>query len=245
MIENQHSNLVLLVEGDTEQYLYESWLRHRHPELTRVPLVADLEHSNYVLVNGKGYPQYMRNLASLLLDIDKHPGRVSEFWICVDSEEETYEGRYQYLLNAVSTNRDQIGIKKSNPSLTCRIIVQHCCVETWLLGNAGFLRQGPQGRDLIEFKRFFDVSTQDPEEMGTFPGYITRASSHQAYLKAMFRERGQSYSKQHPAAAREANYLDALEQRCRTTPHLRSLRELFAGMSASVWRKMWVGGLDG
>lgn len=229
---NRSPNLVLLVEGDTEKQLYEAWLGHRVPALTRVPLIADLHSANYVLVNGKGYPQFLRILVALLRDIHTYPGRVTEFWICVDSEEEMYEGRYQYLTNILDGHRNELGISGSNPLLTCRIIVQHCCMETWLLGNAGFLRQGPQGRDLVEFKRFFDVSTQDPEEMRTFPGYITRASFHEAYLKAMFRERGHSYSKQHPGVAREANYLDALEQRCRTTQHLHSLNVLFAGLGA-------------
>jgi hypothetical protein len=228
---NQNLNLVLLVEGDTEQHLYASWLHHRVPGLTRVPLVVDLLRANYVLINGKG-SQLLRNLAGLLRDIHEYPGRVTEFWVCVDSEEETYESRLHYLTDFLNQIRNEIDIEKSNPELICRIIVQHCCIETWLLGHAGFLRQGPQGRDLVEFKRFFDISTQDPEAMGTFPGYITRASSHEAYLKAMFRERGHSYSKQHPGVAREANYLDALEQRCRTTQHLRSLSVLFAGMAA-------------
>lgn len=228
---SQRSNLVLLVEGDTEQYLYESWLRHRVPSLIRVPLIADLQHENYVLVNGKGYPRFLRNMEDLLRDIHSYPGRVSEFWICVDTEEDTYEGRFQYLTGILNQRCKEFGIADSNPFLSCRVIIQHCCIETWLLGHAGFLRQGPQGRDLVEFKRFFDISAQDPEQMGTFPGYITRASFHEAYLKAMFRERGHSYSKQHPSVAREANYLDDLEQRCRTTQHLRSLSVLFASLS--------------
>jgi hypothetical protein len=232
MSEGQPVNLLLLVEGDTEARLYESWLRHRAPWLKRVSLVADLQHASYVLVNGKGYPQFLRNIDALLQDIQDYPGRVGEFWICADAEEVAYEAQYQYLVEILERLCANLHVRPSNPGLTLRVIVQNCCIETWLLGNAGFLRQGPQGRDLVDFKRFFDVSTQDPEAMGTLQGYLTRASFHEAYLKAMFRERGHNYSKQHPAVAREGNYLDALEQRFRTTPHLRSMSELFAGLAA-------------
>ncbi len=66
--------------------------------------------------------------------------------------------------------------------------------------------------------------------MGTFPGYVTRASFHLAYLKAMLTERGRSYSKQHPGIVLDPSYLVALEERCARTGHLMSLGRLFEAL---------------
>ncbi|AUX48050.1 uncharacterized protein SOCE26_095770 [Sorangium cellulosum] len=167
-------NLVLLVEGaETEPRVYEAWLRHRLPALRREPNVADLTSDGYVLVSGKGYPSCYRRIAGLLRDIDEHPGLVQEFWICIDSDEDTYEARYAEVDRAVQEELRGTRMAKTNPSLTIRIIVQHCCIETWFLGHDGFLRAGPQSRQLVDFKRFYDVSADDLEQIPAYPGYVS------------------------------------------------------------------------
>ncbi|WP_437713799.1 hypothetical protein WMF45_47925 [Sorangium sp. So ce448] len=218
-------NLVLLVEGaETEPRVYEAWLRHRLPALRRVPNVADLIADGYVLVSGKGYPSVYRRIAGLLQDIETNAGRVQEFWICIDSDEDTYEARYAEVHRAVQAELQGTRMARTNPSLEIRIIIQHCCIETWFLGHDGFLRAGPQSPQLVDFKRFHDVSTDDPERMGTYPGYVTRASFHLAYLKAMLIERSHRYTKQRPGVVIEPSYFDALRARCARTGHIQSFR---------------------
>lgn len=227
-------NLVLLVEGaETEPRVYEAWLRHRLPALRREPNVADLTANGYVLVSGKGYPSCYRRIAGLLQDIDANPGRVQELWICIDSEEDTYEDRYAEVQRAVQAELQNTRMARTNPSLEIRIILQHCCIETWFLGHEGFLRAGPQSRQLVDFKRFYDVSSDDPERMATYPGYVTRASFHLAYLKAMLAERSYRYSKQRPGVVIEPSYFEALQARCARTGHLASFRHLLEALRAA------------
>lgn len=220
-------NLLLLVEGaETEPRVYEAWLRQRLPRHQRVAQVADLNTDQYALIRGRGYPSCYRRVGALLRDIHDHAGKVGEFWLCLDSDEATFDERHDEALALIQREASQIDLARSNPALTLRVIVQHCCIETWFLGHEGFLRAGPQARELVAFKRFYDVSKQDPEHMGTFPGYVTRASFHLAYLKAMLAERSHRYSKQHPGVVLEASYLAALEARCLQTGHMRSLQRL-------------------
>lgn len=225
-------NLVLLVEGaETEPKVYRAWIANRAPQLQSVSHVADLTNDQYVLVSGHGYPSCYRRLQGLLRDIADHSGKVSEFWLCLDSDEDSFKDRHDEATRAIEEAAAQVGLWQKNPLLKVRALIQHCCIETWFLGNSGFLRAGPQSRDLVEFKRFFDVSRDDPEAMGTFPGYVTKASFHVAYLKAMLAERGHRYSKCFPGVVREPAYLAALEKRCTQTDHLRSLHYLLGALA--------------
>jgi hypothetical protein len=106
--------------------------------------------------------------------------------------------------------------------------VQHCCIETWFLGNSKILRKHPQSNKLLEFKKFYDVSINDPELMDCPEGYLTKASFHLEYLKEMLIEQNPNlrYTKKYPGPTTEKAYLDALRQRCEKTEHLPSLKRL-------------------
>lgn len=226
-------NLVLLVEGsETEPKVYQAWLRRCLPALQRVANVADLTVNGYVLVSGKGYPSCYGRIEALLRDIDDAPGKVDAFWLCLDSDEDTYEARYAEAKAAIDKAMQGTRLAKTNPSLDVRMIVQHCCIETWFLGHEGFLRAGPQSRALVEFKRFYDVSEGDPESMGKPPGYVTRQSFHLAYLQEMLVERSHRYSKRSPGVVLEPSYFDALRVRCARRGHLPSFQKLLDAVGA-------------
>lgn len=95
------------------------------------------------------------------------------------------------------------------------------------------MRAGPQSRELVDFKRFFDVSADDPEQMGAYPGYVTRQSFHEAYLKAMLAERGHRYTKQRPRVVLEPSYFEAVRTRCTPTGHLASFQKLLDALRAA------------
>lgn len=227
-------NLVLLVEGsETEPRVYEAWLRQRVPTLQRAQTVADLTTDGYVLISGNGYPSYEKRLAGLLRDIDAHPGKVHGLWICVDSDEESHEDRRNEVQAAIEEAKRGTQMETTNPSLEVRVIVRHCCIETWFLGHDGFARAATQAHDVVAFKRFFDVSAEDPELMGRHPGYVTRQSFHLAYLKAMLAESSRRYTKQRPGVVLDPSYFDALRTRCARTGHLASFDTLLAALRAA------------
>jgi len=75
-----------------------------------------------------------------------------------------------------------------------------------------------------------DVSVDDPEQMETYPGYVTRASFHLAYLKAMLAERSHQYTKQRPRVVLEPSYFEALRTRCARTGHMQSFQRLLEAL---------------
>ena len=226
-------NLVVLVEGaQTEPQVYTAWIALRAPALRPVGAIADLTTSGYVLVSGGGYPRYERAIAGLLEDMDDWPGRVNEFWICVDSDDEPCEARRAEVEKAVEKHKRDRRLSTTNPLLRVRILIQHCCIETWFLGNDRLMASDPKPGPLADLKQFWDVSVADPEEMGTYRGYPTRANFHTAYLRAMLAEHRIRYTKSRPGVVLEPSYLEALEARCLRTGHVPSFRRLLDALAA-------------
>lgn len=227
-------NLVLLVEGaQTEPRVYEAWLARWLPGLRPVRSVADLTTDGYVMVRGKGYPSCYRRIAGLVQDIEAFPGRVDSFWLCLDSDEDTFADRVAEARAAIEEELKKTRLSSQYPPFDVRVIVQHCCIETWFLGHTKFLRSGAQDPELVRFKRFYNVSVDDPEEMPALAGYVTRQSFHLAYLKAMFAERSTSYTKQNPREVLSPAYFDALRKRHEDTSHLASFGVLLEALRAA------------
>jgi len=99
------------------------------------------------------------------------------------------------------------------------------------------LKRNPQSRRLSEFKRFYDVSEKDPEEMDCYESndysFPNKAQFHEAYLKEMFLERNKRYTKLNPGIAATQEYLESLSERCFQTNHLKSLNSLLA-----IWKNL-------
>jgi len=224
-------NLFFLVEGaKTEVKIYKKWVEHTFPQLTFVKNIQLVTTNCFCIFSGGGYPKIFTDepspLEICLTDITKH-GSIDHFFICLDSEEEDYKIRFKEVETELETLKE-IGIY-SSVQTSIHIIVQHCCIETWFLGNTKMLRKNPQSQNLLEFKKFYDVSINDPELMDCPDGYLTKASFHLEYLKKMLKEKNPNltYTKKYPGPTTEKAYLEALRQRCEKTGHLSSLKRLF------------------
>ena len=217
-------NLYFLVEGDrTERKLYRRWIGHALPHLSQVDRVSDLTGDRFYIISGGGYPSYVDRIRDSLLDLKDHPA-VEDFFICIDSEERSYAEK---LAEELARAERDTRVRDGNPHFRSHVIVQHCCAETWFLGHRKMMTRNPTSPDLLHFQRFFDVRTADPEDMGRLPGYVTRASFHLAYLKAMLVEKnpGLHYTKRNPGEVLESHYFGALRERC-AAGDLASLRVL-------------------
>lgn len=221
-------NLYLLVEGrQTERRVYREWLAHAMPPLKEVNRIQDLVADNFLIISGGGYPSCLDRIRGTLRDIRDHEHPVDHYLVCIDAEEDPYEQRLAAVQQVVTETALREGVLSRHPGLGLHVIVQNCCIETWFLGHARMLKRNPDSATLAAWKRQFDVSLDDPEDLPALDGYITRASFHLAYLKEMLAEHGKRYSKEHPGVVTERGYLQALRERCTTTGHLRSLNRLF------------------
>ena len=220
-------NLYCLVEGDrTETKLYRRWIGHVLPHLSEVHLVSDLTGDRFYIISGGGYPSYVDRLRDSLLDLKDHPA-VDHFFICIDSEELSYEEKLAEIAQELARAERDTRVRDGSPHFRSHVIVQHCCAETWFLGHRRMMTRNPTSPDLLRFQRFFDVRVADPESMGRLPSYVTRASFHLAYLKAMLIEKNSRlhYTKRQPGEVLESHYFDALRERC-AAGDLASLRVL-------------------
>lgn len=225
-------NLYFLLEGKrTEVKVYPKWVEYTFPHITQVYKIDEVISDCFYIISAKGYPRIIQLLENVLIDIHNHNVTnniiIEHLFICLDSDEESYEKRCEIVQIKLTELKNQIKI----PSfLKIHIIIQTCCIETWFLGNTKMLRKNPQSKMLSEFKKFYDVRINDPELMNCCPNnysYARKAHFHEAYLKEMLREKNLKYSKTHPGVTTDENYFKVLRQRCKKTGHLSSLKKLF------------------
>jgi len=224
-------NLLFLVEGASTEYkIYSAWISHLFPHLSFVAKPEDMISDSYRIIAGNGYPSILNFLESCLQDI-KNYNNVDHFFICLDSEENTYQDRFNEINDRVERLKNQVGINQ-NQQTKLHIIVQNCCIETWFLGNAEIpTKYKPKNcsQKLPSFQAYHNILVADPELMIAHPPshyYRTKARFHEDYLKEYMREFGLSYSKKNPRVTLGKEYFDALIKRCKTTNHLSSFKYL-------------------
>jgi hypothetical protein len=233
------------VEGEkTEPKVYRAWLLHLFPDIEFVRKPEDMTTHSCRIVPGHGYPNMVSTprlggsysrLEACLLDILNFKN-VDYFFICVDSEEESYQSRYQEISSRLKTFKTKVGLDNYQ-STEFHIIVQDCCIETWALGNSEIPNENQSksiSSDFQLFQAYYNILTNDPQQMqndssqNTYPPkrFSTKARLHGAYLKEYLSEFGLSYSKKNPSVIADEKYLNALMKRCNSTNHLSSLKNL-------------------
>lgn len=233
-------NLLFLVEGGkTEPQVYKSWLSHLFPNLNFIEKPEDVVGDSCRIIAGNGYPNMVSTpkisgsvsrLEACLLDIQNYQN-IDYFFICIDSEEESYESRLNEVSSKIESFMDKLSIEKKQKN-NFFIIVQHCCFETWALGNKEIPLEYTRkeiATKLPKFQTYYDIFSQDPESMLCCPPnetYTTKAKFHEKYLKEYFKQFGLRYKKKNPGIVISKEYLEALARRCSSTDHLSSLKHL-------------------
>lgn len=229
-------NLYFLLEGRrTEPKVYPKWINYKFPHLNRVHKMEDISADCFYLIAAKGYPRILKLIEQSITDIYNYNinnnKNIDHFFICLDADEDGYDTRYNIVNKEIERMKveDSNIIEKHLPDF--HVIIQNCCVETWFLGNRKIIKRNPQSKKLSIYKRFYDVSINDPEDMECYtnsPSYHSiKAKFHEDYLKEILLERNQRYSKLNPSITVEKYYYEALYERCFKTNHLKSLRTLF------------------
>ena len=133
-------NYYIVVEGKkVEPAVYNKWISYINPELNLISHISKFKENNYLLFAGCGYPNYFNVISTAAQEVLENP-IIDYLVIAIDSEDMTYEEKYQEIHNFLSYYIDKIKII---------IIVQHFCIETWALGNKLIIRRNPQNTNLI------------------------------------------------------------------------------------------------
>ena len=226
-------NVYFLVEGRrTEKKVYPAWLGHLVPELRRVAAFDEVYQNSYFIFSAEGYPSILtHHLPNAVRDVN-NMGMYDYLILCLDADEYQRPQREREVIDAV---RDQ-GLTLNRAQL--KVVVQFRCIETWFLGNRRVVSRNPQSGRLLEYLRFFDIRTRDPEAMDLHPDFLLHAPFHAAYLREVLRERGLVYTKSNPGHVCDRAYLEELIRRLSDHPgDLCSLRDFveFCGvLRASV-----------
>jgi hypothetical protein len=205
-------NLYFLVEGiQSERKVYPAWLSHLLPELTRVQSYDEVNEKNYYLISGEGYPSLYDFIPPSIEEINLS-GKYNYFVVCLDAEENTVAERHAEIQGFL--NEEKLVLK--NVELV--LIVQNRCLESWLLGNRKIYSKNPQDKPLLDYTRYYDVSVNCPENMGSYQEFNTHAQFHGAYLRALFEAKNITYSKKRPGDVLKPFYLEQLLTRIQVQP---------------------------
>lgn len=226
-------NIYFLVEGNsTEKKIYPQWLQYLVPELERVRYFNEVQHNNYYLISGEGYPSILHNGLQNAVDKIQEVQKYDYLVLCVDADEETVEERVNYIRSFIQKQNLDFGKTK------IEIIIQNRCIETWLLGNRKiFNSRQPLDFPLSDYASYYDVSQHDPEKMGEY-NMRNHADFHFQYLQAIFRARNTVYTKRSPSDAKERYYLEQLQRRIQDEcTHLQTFQN-FLNFCAMIRKEM-------
>lgn len=211
-------NLYFLVEGrNCERKLYPLWLAHLLPKYSKVDRYLDATNNNYYLISGQGYPRLLTTTLPNAIDEIVDSGAYDFLIIVLDADDDSVDKR----IAIAKSHLVGLNLGKCQP----KIIVQNCCVESWLLGNRQVFKRQPQNTQLSQYIKFYSVYKDDPELMDKPQNVASKAAFHKRYLKLMLAERTIRYSENQPKVVGEAGYLSALQARITDKPtHLQTLQ---------------------
>ena len=215
-------NIYFVLEGEkTEDALYPHWMNFFIPHLTKVDFESEVKEDNYYVFSGGGIPSIYQHTVNAIKNINDNPV-FDHLIVCLDSEDLNIESR----VNAISDYIEKSGVSINN---TCDIhfVIQHICIETWLLGNRKMIKRNPQNQKLISFLEYYNVREKDPEHLEGHSDYRTKAHFHFAYLKEALKERNISFSKSRPYGVVNNSFLNELIVRTNETNHLSQLKAFF------------------
>jgi len=214
-------NFYIIVEGDkTEMSVYPAWISLLAPDYTRIENAWDVNENNYYIFSGGGIPSIYTHVKNAVLDINsinsERESRYDYLLVCLDTEKESRD----YILKQIDDELQSSGVVLRNAEL---LVFEHkVCMETWFLGNLAVFKDNPQNPDYLEYIKYYNVGSLNPEEMGNIDEnrFATTAKFHLRYLKRMMEERNMTYSKNNTLEVQQNAYLQQLIKRYKDTGHI-------------------------
>lgn len=210
-------NIYVVVEGEkAAKKIYKTWISLVNPDLEHIDYIKDIAQNNFFILAGFGQPQFLNRIEQAVMDVNRLS--FDRLVIAVDSEDMNFHEKQL----EVSERVDKTGC-----NVEVRYIIQHFCLETWLLGNKNMFRRKTQDRELLNYRALFDVRNGDPELL---PPHIAnswnRAKFAFHYLRAGLRDvhpgNRVSYSKKNPGIVAKEGYFKQVRKRCLDQNHILS-----------------------
>jgi hypothetical protein len=215
-------NIFIVVEGEVgEKKVYQHWVPLVNPELNYVPHISLVDNNNFSILSGGGHPQYFDVIDSAIDDVNSL-NNIDRLVISVDSEDLSYEEKYDEILKFSSQFKCKSEIK---------IVVQHFCLETWGLGNRAIIRQNPQLPTLIQYRRFYNVRSKDPELLPPYePEELNKSQFAVKYLRHALNDkfRNLTYTKSNPTVLLHDKYFGRVKERYEQTNHIKSFHNFLS-----------------
>ncbi len=210
-------NIYVLVEGEKgSKKIYKNWISHVNPKLTNIDYPNEFDDNNYLIVAGFGHPQYLQRIDNAVLDANNIQA-IDRLVIAVDSEDFEISEKYDEIENR---------IKQTGCRVEYRVVIQHFCIEAWLLGNETNFRRHSQDHDLKSFRKIFDIRYHDPELLPPLEeNSWNRAQFAYHYLRAGIRDKYggmKSYTKSRPGFIVEKAYFNRVKDRCKKREQIKS-----------------------
>jgi hypothetical protein len=209
-------NLYIVVEGEVgEKYLYQNWVPLVNPNLKYVQDISMIAENNFSIISGGGFPSYYEVIESAIEDVNFY-NTIDRLVIAIDSEDLSYSDKFNEMTKYLSQFKCKAETK---------IVIQHFCLETWALGNRQIVRTNPQSQKLIQYKKFYNVRSKDPELL---PPYeleeLNRAQFAEIYLRRALNDKFKNltYSKRNPKAILHPKYFQRVKERYEQTGHIKS-----------------------
>src|SRR5262245_27850563 len=139
-------NIYVVVEGEkATSKLYRRWIPFLNSSLRPIDYLQDLSQNNFFIFAGHGQPGYWDRVSRAVEDVNIIPN-IDRLVVSLDSENMGHEEKLLEVQDHVNTMGCKINVK---------YIIQHFCIETWLLGNRTLFRKKPQLLELIEYLKKF------------------------------------------------------------------------------------------
>lgn len=210
-------NIYVIVEGEqASKRIYKKWIPYVNPDLVHIDYLSEFSQNNFFILAGYGQPYFLERIDKAVADANDIDA-IDRLVIAVDSEDQEYYEKYREIRNRLDKNVCKVEV---------RIIVQHFCLETWLLGNRTNFRKKPYDTELLSFIEIFDVRDNDPELLPSHNHKAwNRAQFAYRYLRAGIRDiysGRKSYTKRNPGFVVEKGFFSQVKKRCVEENHISS-----------------------
>lgn len=213
-------NIYVVIEGEkAAKKIYQKWISLVNKELSSVDYLQDLRKNNYFIFSGQGQPLYWERVDRAVEDVNKISG-IDRLVISLDSEDDTYEEK----LSQAKSRVEKVGCV-----VDVKYIIQHFCLETWLLGNNNIFHKKTKNNTLKDYYQRFDILGNDPENLPSYKAKsMNRAQFAYSYLRIGIMEKyyGEKfYSKHNAGIALEETYFNRVKYRCVKVNHIKSFHD--------------------